>query len=91
MAKLTNCLSIVLVLLASSAGAQEWKLIWSDEFNTPGMFGYVEGILANTNELFLNANVNPYKSFADVLEAESNLSLLTSTPLDDDAGRAVFT
>jgi hypothetical protein len=37
MAKWTNCLLLICALLATGAGAQEWKLIWSDEFNVAGM------------------------------------------------------
>ena len=75
--------------LINNDGYTRW---WNAyEFNSPGMFGYIQGDLANTNELFLNANVNPFKIFADALTAEGNLTTLISTPLDDDAGRGVFT
>lgn len=52
MAKLTHCLALLLVLLATGAGAQEWKLIWSDEFNVDGMadpnkWDYEEGYIRN--------------------------------------------
>jgi beta-glucanase (GH16 family) len=52
MAKLTNCVLLVLVLLATGAGAQEWKLVWSDEFNVAGMpdpnkWDYEQGYIRN--------------------------------------------
>jgi beta-glucanase (GH16 family) len=44
--------SWLLVLLASSAGAGEWKLVWSDEFDKPGLpdpakWEFEEGFLRN--------------------------------------------
>jgi hypothetical protein len=36
MLKLTTGLLLGLLLLATSAGAQEWKLVWSDEFQLAG-------------------------------------------------------
>jgi beta-glucanase (GH16 family) len=52
MAKLMNCMLLVAVLLTTGAGAQEWKLVWSDEFNVDGMadpnkWDYEEGYIRN--------------------------------------------
>ena len=43
---------LFLLLLASAAPAEEWKLVWSDEFNTPGLpdkakWDYEEGFERN--------------------------------------------
>ena len=37
MAGLMQCLTVAVLALGAGAPADKWKLIWSDEFNTPGM------------------------------------------------------
>ena len=44
-----------LVLLSASAWAGEWKLVWSDEFDRPGLpdpakWSYEQGFLRNNEE-----------------------------------------
>ncbi len=74
--------------LVNADGYTRW---WNPtEFTSTGMFGYIQGILANAGAPQLTATVNPYKLFADVLEATDSLSWVSGTPLDDDEGRAVF-
>jgi len=74
--------------LENADGLTRW---WNPtEFITPGMFGYVKGNLTGTQASLLTATVNPYKLYADVLDAESDLSLVTDEPMDSPNGRAVF-
>ncbi len=61
------------------------------EFTTPGMFGYVDGLLASHPGSALTATVNPYKLFADVLEPMDGIVYVSAEPLDSPEGRAVFT
>ncbi len=75
--------------LVNADGYTRW---WNPtEFTSAGLFGYIQGVLANAGAPQLTATVNPYKLFADVLEATDSLSWVSGTPLDDDEGRAVFT
>ncbi|HEX9745313.1 MAG TPA: hypothetical protein VGB30_07790 [bacterium] len=74
--------------LNNADGYTRW---WNpSEFTSPGMFGYIHGNLATEAALNLTATINPFKYFADVLSAQSSLSVLTTTALTDDAGRGVF-
>ncbi len=75
-------------LLLNGDGYSRW---WNPTgFTEAGMFGYEHGYLANQPPYILNAQVNPYKYFADILDATTDLSELYSVPLDDDQGRGVF-
>ncbi len=75
--------------LVNADGYTRW---WNPtEFTSTGMFGYIQGVLANAGAPQLTATVNPYKLFADVLEPTDSLAWVSGTPLDDDEGRAVFT
>jgi hypothetical protein len=74
--------------LENADGFTRW---WNPtEFTAPGLFGYIKGKLANSNAPVLTATVNPYKCFADILTVDNGLDKVTSKPLDDDLGRAVF-
>ena len=74
--------------LKNADGYTRW---WNPtEFTAPGMFGYIHGNLANAMGGQLTATVNPYKLFADRLEAMDSLSWVSGEPLDSDLGRAVF-
>jgi hypothetical protein len=82
------------------AGPDETKLLNTDgytrwwnpsEFTEPGLLGYVKGKLANAPGSALTANINPYKHFADILQAIDDLSVLETVGLDDGQGRGVFT
>ena len=75
--------------LVNADGYSRW---WNPtEFTLPGMFGYTHGVLANTGALELTATVNPFKYFADILDAESQMADVQNTPLDSDGGRGIFT
>ncbi len=75
--------------LENADGYTRW---WNPtEFTTPGMFGYTNGLLANAAVSQLTATVNPYKLFADVLDAHYDLSWVSGAAMDADDGRAVFT
>ncbi len=82
------------------AGAGETRLVNADaytrwwnpnEFPGSGILGYVPGIMGTPNASLLTATVNPYKYFCDYLESEQDLEDIVGLPLDDDAGRGVFT
>ncbi len=74
--------------LENADGYTRW---WNpSEFTEPGMFGYVDGVLANAPGTALTATINPYKYFADVLGADDPISLVPIEPLDSDLGRGVF-
>ncbi|MCK4721219.1 hypothetical protein KAU08_11185, partial [bacterium] len=60
------------------------------EFTTPGVLGYIEGIIANATPAELTATVNPYKHFADILNYNSSLAPMINEPLNSDLGRGVF-
>ena len=74
--------------LLNADGYTRW---WNPaEFTTPGMFGYTQGNLANEAAELLTATVNPFKYFTDVLGPTDSMSAVYATPMDDDAGRGVF-
>jgi hypothetical protein len=74
--------------LANADGYSRW---WNpSEFMDAGMFGYVKGNLTKTPTGILTANVNPYKRFADILDKETDQSILVTEPFDSDMGRGVF-
>ncbi|MFH1676401.1 MAG: hypothetical protein ABIC40_05180, partial [bacterium] len=74
--------------LENADGYTRW---WNPtEFTSPGVFGYVQGKLANETGSALTATVNPYKLFADILGADDSLNLVTNEPTGNDEGRAVF-
>lgn len=60
------------------------------EFTQPGLFGYTDGLFTNSTAGQLTATVNPYKYFADILGPEDSLSAVYNEPLDNDAGRGIF-
>ncbi len=71
--------------------ADNYSRWWNPvEFTTPGLFGYTQGTLTPTPDGLLTASVNPYKYYADILSAESNLSLVQDAPVPDPLGRGVF-
>jgi hypothetical protein len=69
-----------------------WTRWWNPlEFITPGLFGYVDGILGPPNTSGSSAQVNAYKVFADALpEDEDDILMLSYLDLDDPQGRSVF-
>jgi len=71
--------------------ADGWTRWWNPtEFPAPGMFGYIQGKLANAPAIQLTATVNPYKTFADILGPQDTSDKLFDVPVDDDLGRGVF-
>jgi len=71
--------------------ADGWTRWWNPtEFTDPGMFGYTQGTLANVAPSVLNAQLNPYKYFANILDATTEISYIYTVPLNDDLGRGVF-
>jgi len=77
------------IRLLNSDGYTRW---WNpSEFPLSGMLGYTQGVLATAPAGLLTATVNPYKAYADLLDAESDVSTLAGETLDSDTGRAVFT
>jgi len=75
--------------LENADGYTRW---WNPtEFTQSGMFGYTQGVLANSPASSLTATVNPYKYFADALEATDTMGPVHNTAMDADTGRGVFT
>ena len=75
-------------MLINADGFTRW---WNPtEFTQPGIFGYTDGLFANTTAANLTATVNPYKYFADILGPTDMMSVMHLEPLDDDDGRGVF-
>ncbi len=76
------------VRLENADGYTRW---WNPtEFTQPGVLGYIEGTLAVAPPDILTATVNPYRIFADSLDATSGYKTLLEIPPDSDNGRAVF-
>ncbi len=75
--------------LENADGYTRW---WNPtEFTQSGMFGYTQGVLTNSSASSLTATVNPYKYFADALEATDSMGSVHNTAMDADTGRGVFT
>lgn len=72
--------------------ADGWTRWWNpSEFTTPGLFGYTPGNLhIYPPGVSLDANINPYKIFADGLLESTSPDLLAVLPLTDTNGRAIF-
>lgn len=76
------------VRLNNPDGFTRW---WNpSEFTDPGMFGYTKGNFATEFDFNLDATINPYKYFADVLTPTSTMSAVQNLPLDDGQGRGIF-
>ena len=74
--------------LLNRDGITRW---WNPtEFTGSGLLGYVPATPGTKNTSLLTATLNPYKTFADALEPLSPLQDFFLVPLDDDAGRAIF-
>ncbi len=74
--------------LLNADGYTRW---WNPtEFTNPGIFGYTQGIYANSSASALTATVNPYKYFADLLVAVSPMTSVLDEPLTSDFGRGIF-
>jgi len=74
--------------LENADGYTRW---WNPtEFTAPSIYGYTDGVLPHSPSGLLTATVNPYKLYADILEATDSLSWPAGEPLDSDQGRAVF-
>jgi len=75
--------------LENADGYTRW---WNPtEFTGGGVFGYSDGIYANASASQLTSTLNPFKVFADILDATDHLGILINEPLDTPEGRAVFT
>ncbi len=75
--------------LLNADGYTRW---WNPtEFTESGFFGYTQGTLASTSANELTALINPFKYFADVLDATSSMNPVLTTAMDADGGRGIFT
>ncbi len=71
--------------------ADGWTRWWNPtDFTDPGLFGYTQGTLANVESPILNAQLNPYKYFANILGSTSDMTDIFTVPLDDGLGRGLF-
>jgi len=83
-----NELDVPVTWLINNDGFTRW---WNPvEFTEGGLFGYTPGIYANRPPEILTGQVNPYKYFADVLEAETDVYQLNSVDIDMEGGRGMF-
>ena len=74
--------------LLNADGYTRW---WNPtEFTQPGILGYTKGNLALSPAGVLTATINPFKGFADLLEAETEFGTIAAEPIDTDLGRGVF-
>jgi len=74
--------------LVNRDGLTRW---WNPtEFTGNGILGYYPGIPGTQDAATLTARINPYKIFADSLDAESPIGDLILPLPDDNTGRAVF-
>jgi beta-glucanase (GH16 family) len=83
---MTPALLLTLALAASSAGADDWKLVWSDEFATDGLpdasrWDYEEGFVRNREaQYYTRANLKNARVENGVLVIEARKEHLAKLP-----------
>lgn len=74
--------------LENADGYTRW---WNPtEFTSSGLFGYTKGNFALHPNGALTATINPYKYFADILDATTPMASVQNEPVDAANGRGIF-